>query len=389
MKKLCWFTHTNISSKDPKPFSFPSDQKEQPDFSYDLSEFLSVFIDNELWNKKKYREEYSYEFGREDLEKIKSIKFHFHCKRGPFSNAHGYERVLDTYINRTKLESGKILSSGISRASKIVVIEVDFHSENKIIDNLSYDEEKDIDIVFGKKLTEENLNAWNELKRIKAIICEFIQFFNFNLHLNYLTQDYEFSFSDKPNLIGFTTVTEEDYLYYETDQIDFFAHYILHDRLTENLPFLMNFTSKTWHKEVPSIHFFLDALKGNNITATNFIKLVFTLESFFSTRISNDFMLLIVPLILSKDIRTMKSTRELLKASFNVRNDIVHGGKLLNISSPTGKKGTFETMEQLFFELKNVITQIFYFYINEKLDFKEKINHEMVFKLLPRGINKG
>ena len=376
MKKLVWITHTNISSKVGQ------------DLTFDLTEFLAVFIKNELWKKKPYRTEYKEHFTKEDLEKIFSIKLNIHTNNAPFSNLHSYENVLNRYIDVKKFELSKILSSGISEASKIAVVEVEFNSRNRVIDNLTYNEEKDIDIVFEKKLSEENHTSWLELNKIKSIVLEFIQFFIFNLHLNFLTHDYQFSFSDKPNLIGFTTVSDNESQYYETDKIDFFAHYFLYEKEQDKLVDLMRVTSKFWHKEIPSIHFFLDALKGNNVTSTNFIKLVFTIESFFSKSSSNDFMSLTIPLILSKNINESKLYRETLKTSFSKRNEIVHGNKIYDFHSRSDKES--KELVTLFFELKNIIIHLFYFYINQNLYHSkqnEKINHEMIFRFLPNGIN--
>jgi len=255
--------------------------------------------------------------------------------------------------------------------------------------NLTYRQEKDINIIDQKLLTPENGNSWKELTRIKSIVSEFIQFFIFNFHLNFLTYDYQFNFSDKPNLIGFTTISENEYQYYETDKIDFFAHYFLYEQEEDNLADLLHITSQFWHREIPSIHFFLDALKGNNVNSTNFIKLVFTVESFFSKSSSNDFMSLTIPLILSKTISESKKYRKVLKTSFSYRNEIVHGYKIYDFRNSTDKKT--EELVTLFFELKNIIIQIFVFFINERLYHSkqdEKINHEMIFNLLPNGVNK-
>lgn len=391
MKTLTWFTHTNIDTRKvliPPPYLSNGDI---PTVSFDLSEFIEVFKANEIWTRKKYRIEYNHNYDKKDFEKIKSLKIHLHSNGSPYSNCHNYESVLNSYINLENYESSKIASSGIFEASQIAAIVAEFDSENKVIDYLTYEEEKDLDIIFEKRLSEENANSWHELNRIKSIVCEFIQFFSFNLHLNFLTHDYEFSFTDKPNLIGFTTVTEDDKLYLETDRIDLLAHYVLYDKEQDNLQELMKVTSKFWHKEIPSIHFFLDALKGNFITATNFIKLVFTIESFFGHRASNDFMTLTLPLVLCKDISTMKSFREILKTSFEQRNNIVHGNELYELSKPINSKPNSKSITELFFELKNVIIHTFFFYINESLYHSkdnEKINHELIFRLLPNGISK-
>lgn len=378
MKTLNWFTHTNISTKD------------YQDISIDLTEFLDIFISNCIWDKRRYRTEYDSEFTRDDIEKIKKIKINIHSHNAPFSNAHQYENILAKYFDLDSIERSKIASSGISESSKIAVVSVQFESSNKIIDYLTYQEEKDIETVFEKRLTSENEESWIELTRIKSIVCEFIQFFNFNLHLNFLTHSYDFSFSEKPDLIGFTVVAEDGNIYFEVDKIDFFAHYVLYERENDNLIELMKTTSKFWHKEIPSIHFFLDALKGNYITYTNFLKLVFTVESFFGEKASNDFMSLTIPLILSDSISKMKDFRKVLMDSFSLRHKIVHGDRLYKFKTHSQKDKNLKDIVNLFYKLKNLIILIFYFYINEELYHNrqnEKINHEMIFRLLPTGLH--
>lgn len=392
MKTLTWFTHTNIDTRKvihQLDYFSKLPVGDSPSVSFDLSEFIQVFKENEIWKRKKYRSEYNQNYDNVDFEKLKSIKIHLHSKDCPYSNCHNYEDVLKSYINLDRFERSKIASSGISEASQIAVIVVEFDSENKIIDNLTYEEEKDVETVFEKRLTKQNIDSWDELERIKSLVCEFIQFFSYNLHLNFLTHNYEFSFTDKPNLIGFTTITEGEDSYSDIDKIDFFAHYILYDKDQDNLQKLMRLTSKFWHKEIPSIHLFLDALKGNFMTATNFIKLVFTVESFFGSKTSNDYMTLTLPLVLCKNINSMKSVRETLKTSFYHRNNIVHGNEIYELREPTNNKANSKSIAKLFFELKNVIILTFYFYINEGLYLSknnEKINHELIFGLLPNGI---
>lgn len=394
MKTLTWFTHTNIDTRkiihQPDYFS-KLPVSDSPSVSFDLTEFIEVFKANEVWKRKKYRSEYNQNYDKVDFEKIKSIKINLHSKNSPYSNCHNYEDVLKSYINLDNYENSKIASSGISEASQIAVVVVEFESENKVIDYLTYEEEKDVDTVFEKRLSKQNVDSWHELNRIKSIVCEFIQFFCFNLHLNFLTHNYEFSFTDKPNLIGFTTVAEDNNIYYETDKIDFLAHYVFYDKEQDNLQKLMRLTSKFWHREIPSVHFFLDALKGNFITATNFIKLVFTVESFFGFKTSNDYMTLTLPLVLCKDINSMKSIRQILKTSFDQRNNIVHGNEIYELRKTVNNKSDSKSIAKLFFELKNLIIQTFYFYINEGLYHSknnEKINHELMFQLFPNGIVK-
>jgi hypothetical protein len=236
------------------------------------------------------------------------------------------------------------------------------------------------------------MDAWVELQKLRSIICEFIQFFTFNLHLNFPTYAYTFSIADKPEPIGFTIVTENENCSYQVDKIELLSHYVLYAEQNDNITELMNETSKFWCTNIATIYFFLDALKSNYITSTNFLKLVFTLESFFGRNISNDYMTLVLPLLTAENINDMKKSRELMRECFNQRNEIVHGNALINFLEESsyrvekGKRG----IDELFFEMKNLIIKVFYFYINRQLYLKDnthKINHELIFTLFPKGIN--
>ncbi|HMJ47843.1 MAG TPA: hypothetical protein VK498_10965 [Ferruginibacter sp.] len=379
MRKIHWFTHTNIVSKSERKIEF------------NLSEFIQLFIDNELWNKSPYRTEYRQKFEKTDLEKIKSIRFIVHTERSPYSNFHSYESVLKQYITITKIERAKLFASGITDANNLFVIEAEFETDQTLPSNLKYKDEKDIDKVFDN-ITKEHHEAWLELKTIKSILCEFAQFFIFNLHLNFLTHQYTHALIDKPELIGFTVTSQNRKQFYEVERLDLLSHYILYEKDKDNLIELMKQTSLFWCKSISSIHFFLDALKGNYITSTNFIKLVFTIESFFAKNISNDYITLVVPLLISTNITEMKHNRTIIKKSFALRNNIVHGNDVVDFLENSYKRSGSDDefrMDGLFFELKNILIRIFYVYLSNELYLRDngsKINHELIFSLLPKGI---
>ncbi len=125
MKKLHWFTQTNIACKESKKLEF------------DLTNFISDFIERQLWNKTKYRTEYNYKFEKTDLEKIKSLKLVIHTEVAPYSNFHQYENILNEYIDITSIEKTKLFSSGISEANKLAVIIVEFDSQTELPKNLT------------------------------------------------------------------------------------------------------------------------------------------------------------------------------------------------------------------------------------------------------------
>ena len=378
MRKFTWITHTNISTKDYKPITF------------ELTPYLETFINNEIWNKQPYRTEYSFPFAEKQFKKIKSFNITIYSEGAPISQFHRFEIILAKHISLESIEKIRLYSSGIPDAKKLAIIEIEFESDFDVFNPLTYDDEKDIDKVMGHL---NNSEAWYELRDIKTIICEILQFFEFNLHLNFLTQNYTFSTTEKPELSGLTFVTDGSKIYYETDKIDLLSHYILYEKETDRMTELMSTTSHFWCQDITPIYFFIDALKGNYITSTNFIKLVFTIESFFPERISADFMSLVIPLILGHDIEQMKDTRSLLRKCFSIRNEIVHGGTVhgfRDIVSKNGAKGE-KSVDDYFYKLKNMITELFYFYTVHNL-FKKgeeyRLTHEIIFSLIPDGINK-
>ena len=377
MKKFLWFTHTNI------------DCASRKDFSLDLTPCISIFVEKELWKKKRYRNEYNAEYGKEDLEKLKSLKINFHLTNSPYSNGHGYERILEKYFTLNDIDQIKISSSGIADAARIGVIEVQFESEKIIPKNLNYEEEKDFEKVLGQ-FDEEYHESMDEAEKLKSIISEFIQFLTFNLHLNFLSYRYAFSFTDSPNPTGFSVINKNESYFYKTDKMEMLSHYILYESEKDQLQLLMQETAKFWTKDINSIHFFLDALKSNYVTSTNFIKLVFTLETFFGKNVSNDYVSLVIPLLISTNINDMKKARDIIKKSFTLRNEIVHGNNLFYFNSSAKPFFNDIRNDELFFELKNLIINIFLIYINKNLYMRKhnvNISHELMFEFLPKGIN--
>src|SRR5699024_6277556 len=142
---LFWFTQTNIDTR--RILSSDNTKFSNRKLTIDLTRYLKLFEENKLWERKKYRSEYSDTFNQEDLSKINQIKIHFYSKLEPYSNWHSYENVISDFINIDQIEKSKIASSGIREAFQIAVIEVKYTSENEMLPYLTYANEKDIDAV--------------------------------------------------------------------------------------------------------------------------------------------------------------------------------------------------------------------------------------------------
>jgi hypothetical protein len=382
MKRLYWFARTGIACMERKELVF------------DLTPYITIFQTNKLWERTRYRTEYNYRFDETDLQKIKALRVFIHTDIAPLSNLHEYEKVLNRYVPFENISRTKLLSSGLSEVDKLAVFEVDIESTINLTPDLTYEQEKDIDAVFSA-MTDKIHDQMYESERVKSIVCDFMQFFVFNLHLNFLTIDYSFHLKDKPNLMGLTVMSKDNVYSSRVDRIDFLSHYILYDKSLDKMDELMRKSAEFWCFKTPSVHFFLEALKGDFISSTNFIQLLFTLESFFANNISNDYITLVVPLLIANNVKEMVRTREIIRRCFMLRNEIVHGNGMFNIHEDKyTRPNTSEVKDmpkvELFFELKNILIKTIYFCLRNNLFLqtdKKKITHELIFKMLPQGIS--
>lgn len=365
--------------------------KEDKELTFDLSPFIAIFLSNKLWERNRYRSDYAYKFEEVDLQKIKSIKLHIHTNVAPLSNLHEYETVINRYIPLDKISKVKLLSSGLRDVDKLAVVEIEFESTVPVSTDLNYEEEKNIDSVH-ESWTDDRHDEITEYERIQSITCDFIQFFVFNLHLNFLSIDYSFHWKDKPNPMGLLTLCKDGIVGSNVSKIDMLTHYILYDKQKDNLKELMNRTAEFWCVNVSPVHFLLESLKSDYISYVNFIQLLFTLESFFDKGISNDYITLVVPLLAANNEQDMVRVRLIIRECFKARNNIVHGNSIFNIHENKYKKGvSVEEMEysQLFFELKNIVISLFYFCLRRSYfvgNRNKKITHDAIFKCIPNGI---
>lgn len=161
MKKFYWFARTGIACKESKELSF------------DLTPYIAGFVKNKLWERVRYRSEYSSKFDEADILKIKSIKIHIHTDIAPLSNLHEYENVVNRYIPLEKISKVKLFSSGLNQVDKLAVIEVELNSSINVAVDLTYEQEKDLKAVFAT-LTDDVHDQISESERVKSIACEFI-----------------------------------------------------------------------------------------------------------------------------------------------------------------------------------------------------------------------
>lgn len=373
VKQFLWFTHTGIDTR------FVNIENPQKRNTIDLSKYIDVFVKNDLCLRAAYGPGFPKIFSNKDLKKMRSIKVDFHGQEAPYSNGHGYERVISQYHDVEKIQTWKLSSSNIQEAFQIAVVSVSFASDYNIINELTRDEEKDIDIVLDKHLTNDNIKADREIENIKSIVVEFLQFLTFSLHLTFPSINYSFSNTENIYQSGFIIVKNEEKAYFKTSKTDLLGHYIFYEE-PNNVRSVLDSVSEIWSQEEPSIYFFLSSLKGSHMNIDNFSKLVFTLESFFNKSASTDFIKLSISILIGVDHIDVLNIKRCLTDSFKVRNEFVHGGSIPDLYDKVSSKEN-RTIWDVFYELKNIVIRLFSYFIRNQLynkRVKQYINDDLV-----------
>lgn len=373
VRQFLWFTHTGIDTR------FVNRQKAKKINTVDLTKYIDVFLKNELCFRPAYRPGFPKVFSEKDLKKIISIKVDFHGEEAPYSNAHGYERVISQYHPVEKIQTWKLSSSDIQEAFQIAVISVSFTSDYEIINELTRDEEKDIEIIFDKYLTDDNIKADREIEKIKSIVVEFLQFLTFSLHLTFPSINYSFSNTENIYQSGFIIVKNKEKSYFKTSKTDLLGHYIYYEE-SNILSSVLDSTSEIWCQEIPSVYFFLSSLKGSHMNIDNFSKMVFTLESFFNKNASTDFIKLSIAILIGNDHLDVLNIKKCLTDSFKIRNEYVHGGSIPSLYDEVSRKDN-KNIWNVFYELKNIVIRLFSYFIRNQLyskRVKQYINDDLV-----------
>lgn len=382
IRNLFWFTHTNIDTARYNKLN------KTERVTIDLTKYIEKFIAKKLWDRAPYCIGYPKPFTKSDLNKIKNIKIDFHEDGSPFSNAHNYENIISLYHDVASIETDKLSSSDIQEASLIAVIIVQYESDHDVLTGITRDEEKNIDIVFEKYLSSENIAANQELQSIKRIVEEFLQFLMFSLHMTFLSKDYELYNSKNIYKSGFVIVTNNGKSFFQSSKIDLLGHYIYYED-ADVFNKVIDIVSDVWCTEIPSINFFLNAVIGSHMNIDNFSKLLFTIESFFNNNTSTDFMKLSISMLIGIDFKDVDHIKNCLTESFKIRNEYVHGGKIPNLHDNFSKKD--KIIWKLFFELKNITIRIFIYFLQNRLyenTKKQYINDDLVMKSYFDKINK-
>lgn len=349
MGKLFWFFNTGISTR----------QEEQ--LSFDLTFLLPMLIQGKIWEKSKYRTHYLDDFEEKDIQKINKLIIHIHTSEAPLSNFHDYLPILKAYCDTLRVEKHILFSSGLSQCENLAVVELDCNFENEIIENISIEDEMDPDKAFCYYCADNYRLGKIEENKLKSFVFELLQLFVINMHFNFPTSNYRFSFSQFPIQSGLLIKTDNRIINCKASYCDVLNHYILYEKEKDRLFDIMNKTLSLWCKDNISFYYFIDTLKGNHVDAVAFTKLVFTIESFFEKNTSSSFMRHAITLMLADNEDARATINKKLRDSFEFRNEIAHGGSLPTIANNSSYKG-WNTSE-LFIDLKIIIIKLFAFLI--------------------------
>lgn len=365
-KKFYWLLPSNFNSRNGGPFVF------------DLTNTFRTTIKNKFWNRKiTYDRKYTLK--EESLEKIRSIKISiFPRTRAFFSLTQKTVEIFNNLFGEMPKRFQHIYNRGNLRTAKsLTIVEIEYDSDIELPEN--YSEKKEFKPENYYKIDMEFHKLYHELM---SVTNEMASLFKLALHFTYLTYNHDFEYSS-PQSSGLVVFSNGDKKYYNDIHSDILSHPALieADRfhlLNERIDML----ASIWHKELWTLHRFNKALRSDYLTIDNLLDLVYTMESMFPNNTSTDFMRLAAVFINCEKPAEVQKTELLIKAVFQLRNEVVHGGAHFRITDSymVNKKDTL--IVDIFWQFKFIVIRMMYFAINNFLEQKPELQNSLLINTL-------
>lgn len=325
------------------PCRFTTSEYSDSPLIYNFTEHFKRIISNEVWNR-------SYDYGYSESLKLlkadefKSIRVTIYPKRLSGYIDHNRHKV---YIRE---HCGEIDESFLS----INTTEFDDHT-GLIVLEIELSDELDGMINTGDPFSSEIIGEYHKLN---AVLKETSAFLLSGLNLlfptNSLLMDDEDPISD-----GFIQIKSQGKEYLQKYKSAKFTHQILiDDQKREDLDFVFDMLSKTWHKNLWPLRRYLIAVESSKVTMDNLLDLTYALEGMFKKNTSSDFIKLIVCVQFSSNKEQAVKMKSFLDNVFRLRNEMVHGGKTFSQIDPVKINGKEILASKLYWEMKGIIATL-------------------------------
>lgn len=243
-------------------------------------------------------------------------------------------------------------------------------------------------VIIETQLTRKTLiPSRDQIKNLNSIPYDFIQSYN---QYKALQKEISFLFLSALHLtfpttsvMGLNSVFDGGIIhfkskkrnFYEDLKTDVFMHHVLitKSRII-NLKDNLSGIAKVWDCNLWSLKRYLISVESHVEDMDKLLDLVYAMEGLFEKNASTDFMKLFCIIHLTKNKNDAKKMKGILDAVFKIRNEIAHGGSHYRGYEYIKLNGKDVLSQDLYWEMKVIVSQLIILGINKILNNKEVRN---------------
>jgi len=160
--------------------------------------------------------------------------------------------------------------------------------------------------------------------------------------------------------------------FYENLKTDVFMHHVLINKeRIKNLKQNLSGIAEVWDCNLWSLKRYLIGVESHAVDMDKLLDLVYAMEGLFEKNASSDFIKLFCIIHFSKNKNDAKKMKGILDSVFKVRNEIAHGGIHYRGYEYIKLNGKEVLSQDLYWEMKVIVSQLIILGINKLLKNKE------------------
>ncbi|MDA3613506.1 hypothetical protein [Polluticaenibacter yanchengensis] len=203
---------------------------------------------------------------------------------------------------------------------------------------------------------------------------EILSLFLASLHLTFPTRSI-MGWNENPINDGILHFSSRQRHFFESLKTNQCMHHVLItksrlNKLKQNLSGI----AEVWDSNLWSLKRYLIAVKSNQIDMDNLLDLLYALEGLFDKNTSADFIKTFCSLKLGNDKTEAHKIKSTLDYAFKIRNEIAHGAQHYKGHEKIKINGKEVLSQELYWDLKFIVSQILILSINKLLKNKDMKN---------------
>lgn len=366
--KVAWIIPSNIEVGDGSEFEF------------DFTEISRSIIKDEVWNRQyAFGNMYNWQFhASSEIESFKIMNLDHRDNQRELPARRKEEDIeklirnnlTDDDIDAAVLRQSNLADFDLPLFSSLLVAVLELNSESKWPEERQRTETKP---------TAEERNAVESALNFHYMCIGLIRemLYMFKAAVTLEAKSDWMIFPGKANLSisgGMNYYGNSGRSFFSLDQTDEFT-FPVHMANTDNcIESGMHQLSTIWGKNLWPIFRYIKAHRSLKLEMDDILHLLFAFEGLFNEKASSDYMRFLAATISSGSMKEYCHHTNILKKSFALRNNIVHGGKEFTGQESVKIDGEDLNYDRLFWKLREIVMKLIKHSMDYMLESPEKRN---------------